>query len=162
MICLSDSLDSWHFPRSSNLSARAGHWAWASHPCHWLCAFSHLWEIFLSLALLRPSVHSAASMRVAPRGGLWCGSFGGTWDGFIFSRAGPGPGATRVTSGIEAGWVWSDTGSFPAPRQSFIMLPSPAQSSFVRGGRRWGLVAGSGRHSLVGRAVGPTVAWISA
>lgn len=77
----------------------------------------------------------------------------------VLYLARPGLGATQVTCGVEAGWAWSDTGSLPAPRQNLIM-PSPAQSNFVRRGRRLGLVAGSGHCSQEGRAGGLAVAWI--
>lgn len=164
MICLADSPNSWHFPRLSNLPARAVHQGWASHTCRG-CGHFLLWEISLPLALLRVCAHPTAYVRVALRGGLWLLSgvgVGRTQAEMVLYLARPGPGTTQVTSGVEAGWAWSDTGSLPAPRQNLIMLPSPAQSSFVRRGRRWGLAAGSGHHSLEGRAGGPAVAWISA
>lgn len=156
MICLVDSPNNWHFPRLSNLLARAAHRDWASHTCHGCGLFPSLGDLLApgtSESLCPPT----ACMRVALRGGLWL-LWGGTQAEMVLYLARPGPGATQVTCGVEAGWAWSDTGSLPAPRQNLIM-PSPAHSSFVRRGRRWGLAAGSGHRSREGRAGGPVVAW---
>lgn len=139
-------------PGSVNLSARAVCRGWASHTCHG-------WGPFPSLGDLL-AVGSFEGL--CPPNCLYEGSPQGRAQAeMVLYLARLGPGATRVTSGIEAGRAWSDTGSLPAPRQNLIMLPSPAQSSFVRRGRRWGLTAGSGHHSQEGRA-GRPAAWISA
>lgn len=154
MICLADSPNSWHFPRLSNLSARVVHRGWASHTCCGCGPFPSLGDL-LTVGTFEGLCPPSCLSEGSPQGSAQAE--------MVLYLARLGPGATQVTSGIEAGRAWSDTGSLPAPRQNLIMLPSPAQSSFVRRGRRWGLAAGSGQHSLEGRAGRPAAAaWISA
>lgn len=82
MISLTDSSNSWHFPRLRDLPARAGHWGQTCHTCHWLWPFPFLWG-----DLLAPGTFEGLCPLDCPRGRTVCGSSGASgWGGFIFSR----------------------------------------------------------------------------
>lgn len=80
--------------------------------------------------------------------------------GMVLYLAGLGPGATRVTSGIDA-WLGLVRHRLPSSTAAeFDHAAQPSSEQLCEGRSEVG--AGSKHHSLVGREVGPAVAWISA